>query len=478
MRKLYTISDAESFSIENIWDLYKKYVNHGQVDLISSFGFGKDTVKKAEGLYIYTNNGKKIYDFTGGIGVLNHGHNHPKILNARKKYSDSKKMEVHKNFFSPYIAALSSNIAKLLPEDLNISYFPNSGAEAVEGAIKMAYKYHNGKRAIVLHSDISFHGKTIAASNLTNSIETSYYKFQKILNTDVFRFNDINSIKEKIKKHKKNNECNIYSIIVETFSASSLLKCSENFLRELRKICSAENIILIFDEIYSGWCKTGKLFYFMNFSGLVPDIVTSAKSLGGGKASISSYTCRDHIFNQTYGNQKDATLHSTTFNGFGEETITAIESINILIDENYESKSIKLGQHLSGLLNKLKMKHSNIIKENRGSGCLQGIVINTSFADKFIKPISRIIPNQFLKDEQAIKKIIVASIIYDLYESHNILTFYGSNIDIPLKICPSIVATNEDLNYFVESLDLTLSKGLTSLVAKFASQKFFSKFIR
>ena len=72
----------------------------------------------------------------------------------------------------------------------------------------------------------------------------------------------------------------------------------------------------------------------------------------------------------------------------------------------------------------------------------------------------------------------MASIIYDLYESHNILTFYGSNIDIPLKICPSIVATNEDLNYFVKSLDLTLSKGLISLVTKFVSQKFFSKFIK
>ena len=180
MKKLYSIEEAENFKIDDIWALYRKYVNNSQVDLISSFGFGNDTVKKAEGIYIYTTDGKKIYDFTGGVGVLNHGHNHPRILRARKKFSESKKMEVHKNYFSPYIAALSCNIANLLPSDLNISYFPNSGAEAVEGAIKMAYKYHDGKRGVILHSDISFHGKTIGASNITSSVETAYYKFQKV----------------------------------------------------------------------------------------------------------------------------------------------------------------------------------------------------------------------------------------------------------------------------------------------------------
>ena len=476
MKKLYSINDAENFKIEDIWDLYRKYVNNSQVDLISSFGFGNDTVKKAEGIYIYTNNGKKIYDFTGGIGVLNHGHNHPRIISARKKFSDSNKMEVHKNYFSPYIAALSSNIANLLPTDLNISYFPNSGSEAVEGAIKLAYKYHDSKRDIILHSDISFHGKTLGASNITNSIETSYYKFQKVLNTDNFKFNDIESLKEKISLHKKNNKSNIYAIITETFSASSISNCSEKFLRELREICDKENIILIFDEVYSGWCKTGKLFYFMNFTNLAPDILISAKSLGGGKASISCYTCRDHIFKKAYDNQKDATLHSTTFNGFGEETITAIEAINVIIEENFESKSIELGKFINQSLNNLKKKYSNIISDVRGSGCLNGIIINTSFADKYLKPILKMIPMEFLKDDTSIKKIIVASIIYELYNSHNILTFYGSNYDIPLKVAPSIMANKNDIDYFEKSLDQVLDKGLLKLVSNFVSQKFFSKF--
>ena len=476
MKKLYSIKDAENFKIDEIWSLYRKYVNNSQVDLISSFGFGNDTVTKAEGIFIYTSNGKKIYDFTGGIGVLNHGHNHPRILAARKNFSNSKKMEVHKNYFSPYIAALSSNIANLLPSDLNISYFPNSGAEAVEGAIKMAYKYHQGSREILLHSDISFHGKTIGASNITNSVETSYFKFQKVLNKDIFAFNDIDSVKEKIELYKKNNKCNIYAIIVETFSASSINKCSEKFLRDLRKICEDEDIILIFDEVYSGWCKTGRLFYFMNFENLIPDILVSAKSIGGGKSSISCYTCRDHVFKKAYDNQKDATLHSTTFNGFGEETITAIEAINIIVEEEFEKKSIQVGEYIEKSLLNIKKKHSSIIADTKGSGCLHGIIINTTFADKYLRPILNLIPLQFLKDKTSIKKIIVASIIFELYHSHNILTFYGSNYEIPLKVAPSIIVKKEEIEYFEHSLDQVLSKGLLKLVSNFVSQKFFSKF--
>ena len=81
--KLFNLEDVENFSINQVWDLYRKYVNNSQVDLISKFGFGKDLVVKSEGNIIYTKNGKKIYDFTGGIGVLNHGHNNERILKAR-----------------------------------------------------------------------------------------------------------------------------------------------------------------------------------------------------------------------------------------------------------------------------------------------------------------------------------------------------------------------------------------------------------
>ena len=122
-------------------------------------------------------------------------HNHPRILSARRNFNKMKRMEVHKTFFSPYLAALSHNVAELLPGDLNISYFPNSGGEAVEGALKMAYKFHNGNRKFVLHSDISFHGKLLGAASLTGSPELDF-KFPQIPNVESFEYNNINSLKK------------------------------------------------------------------------------------------------------------------------------------------------------------------------------------------------------------------------------------------------------------------------------------------
>lgn len=465
--KLLTVDDAELFNVKEVHKLYRDYVNNSQVDLISKFGFGNDLAEYSDGIIIKTKSGKEIYDFTGGIGVLNHGHNNQRILNLRKKFSEKKRMEVHKNFFSPYVAALSKNISDLLPGDLDISYFSNSGSDANEGAIKLSYKYHEGKRDIILTSDISFHGKRIVSSNITNSRETNYFSFQKIVNSETFKFNDFESLKKKVEQLKKNGSSNVYAIILEPFSASSLLSLSEEFLRNTRKLCDDEDIVLIFDEIYSGWAKTGNLFYFMNFDGLLPDILTSGKSLGGGKASISAYTCRKKFFKKAYDNLRDATLHSTTFNGLGEETATAIESINIIIDEEYVEKSKKIFDFMNSRLMELKKKFPKIIKDVRGSGTLNGVIINTDFPDKYIQPILSLLPTKFTKDEYAIKKIIVSSIISDLYDKYNILTFYGSNLDLPLKISCPIDTSNKSLEYFLDSFEKILENGILITLKNF-----------
>ena len=218
---LLGIEDIEKLSIQEIHEYYKTNVNPGQVDLIGAFGFGWDKVEKAEAEKIYLKSGRVILDFTGGIGVLNHGHNHPRILEARVNFQRKKRLEVHKNFFSPYIAGLSANVASLLPEDLNVCYFPNSGAEAVEGAIKMAYKYHQGKREHILCSDISFHGKLMGAASVTKSPEVGF-QFPQIPGVEGFEYGNIASVKDLVSRLRVGSKSNIYAIIVEPFSASSL----------------------------------------------------------------------------------------------------------------------------------------------------------------------------------------------------------------------------------------------------------------
>ena len=122
-RKLYTIDEASNLSIGEVHNLYKDFINPNQTDIFSSLPFGNDTFESAEGVHMFTSNGKKILDFTGGLGVLGLGHNHPDILNARIKYQNEKRVEVHKIIFSKYMAALSSSISSLLPNNLRKSFF-------------------------------------------------------------------------------------------------------------------------------------------------------------------------------------------------------------------------------------------------------------------------------------------------------------------------------------------------------------------
>ena len=456
--------------LASVQDLYRSYVSSAHVDLLGSFGFGRTLASKAEGMYIYTTDGRKILDFTGGVGVLNHGHNNPRIVNARIEYQTQQRMEIHKNFLSQYVAGLSYNIAQLLPDDLKISYFCNSGAEAVEGAVKLAYKYHDGKRGHILHSDISFHGKLLGAAGITGSPEL-HYKFPTIPGVRSFEYNNIESVKGLITDlRRSNNESDVYAVVLEPFSASSLRECDLSFLRELREICSAEKILLIFDEVYTGWGKTGDLFSFMRHN-VTPDIVTMSKSFGGGKASISCYTVREQFFRRAYDNLRDGTLHSTTFNGFGEECVTAIEAINEFVEKDYVGAARRIDSILGPGLASLQEKYPNLISEVRGRGALHGLLLAPALNATLPKAL-RLLPGGLLSDPQFPSKLITGSVISELFNVHGILTFFGSNREIPLIISPSLIATDSELEHFLDALDRTLSLGRSRLVLKFAKYKF------
>ena len=468
---LYTIDDCEKLTNQQVRELYKKHVNPAIEHLLGAFHLGSELIDHAEGVWLYTKNNEKILDVTGGIGVLSHGHNHPRILNARLNFQKRKRMEVHKTIFSPYVAALSHNIAELLPDDLDYSFFCNSGAEAVEGAIKLAYKYHEGKRKTILHSDISFHGKLLGSGTITASQEVRY-KFPRISNTAQFEFNNLDSIIKKIGEHKnESGKSDVYAVIIEPFSASYLRGCDTEFLKQVKKICNENDIVLIFDEVYTGWYKTGNLFNFLD-SDVVPDILTTSKSLGGGKASISAYVSRGSILKKAYGSIEDATLHTTTYNGFGEECITAIEAINITQEEDFKSKSLKIEKIVSERCKKLMIKYRNQVSECKGKGSLHGIFLKTD--TRFGKILS-VLPLNLTKDKKFLPKLMAAAISDWLFKNYKIYVLFSTTENVALLFAPSLIIDEKEINYFFDSLESAFEKGIWKIVAKFSSKQFSQK---
>jgi putrescine aminotransferase len=376
-------------------------------------------------------------------------------------------MEVHKNFFSPYVAVLAHNVAALLPGDLNISYFPNSGGEAVEGSVKMAYKFHKGTRSKILHADISFHGKLLGAAGLTGSPEL-HFKFPTIDGSHSFKYDDISSFKQSLEEcRNRDDTCDVYAVIIEPLNASTMRQCSPEFLFELRKICDREGIILIFDEVYTGWGKTGFLFNFMRCDGLIPDIVVYAKSFGGGKASIAGYTSRDFVYRGAYDNLLDATLHSTTYFGFGEETATAIEAINIIVDDELVLRAKWIGERFESGLVKILLRHDKSPFTLNGSGALWGINLEKTWVHNFLERLTSLLPGEFFNDPKVANKIILGAIINNLYEDFGIVSYYGSNIENPLIISFPLIAGEPEIDHAIEALEKCFSDSLAKKVAKF-----------
>jgi putrescine aminotransferase len=476
-KKLLTFEQVENLKLNEVRSLYKNFYNPGMEKLNGSFGFGNELVDYAEGINIHTENGKIIKDFTGGSGVLNHGHNNIRILEVRSIFAKKKRMEVHKTFFSKYLAGLVHNISKIMPEDLNIPFFCNSGAEANDGALKLAYKYHNGERKNVMYSDISFHGKLIGAGSITSadnalSVDKSF-QFQKIPGTIKYKYNDINDVKKIIDNNKKkNNTSNIYAIIIEPFSASRLTSANSSFIKAIRKICDENDIVLIFDEVYTGWFKTGKLFYFLNFK-VTPDILTTSKSFGGGKSSISTFITKQKFFKKAYGDLAGSLLHSTTFSGFGEECATSIEAINILFEENYKKKTEMIEQEILKKLRKLKKTYPVLIEKFKGCGAHFGIKLNSKI--NILKPLLKLIPSKFFSDKLFLDKLVVTSLIEHLYSRHNILCIFTANQEVYLWISPSLIVTKKEIDIFFTSLESSLNYGIPKMVLSFIKKQILKK---
>ena len=463
--ELIKIKEIDNIDLYKLKKIYKNYVSPSIEKTLSYFDNGEVFFEKANGVYLYTDKNEKILDYTGGLGVLNHGHNHPEIIKARIEFQSQNKLEVNKLNFSKYTGVLSHNIAKLLDDKLTYSFFCNSGAEAVEGAIKTAYKYHKGKRKFLLHSDLSYHGKTIGAGTISNQDDNL---FPGLINTDKFIYNDINSLKNKINEHKDN----IYAIIIEPLCASAIVALSDQFVTSLRQLCNDNNIILIFDEIYTGWFKSINLFHFLNYKNIYPDILTASKSLGGGKASISVFISNEKIFKKTYGKTSEAFLHSSTYNGFGEECFTAIQALEILINDNYKFKSKRNFDLSLKRINNIKSKFSKYVKDIKVAGGLAGIIFKYNFFTNFIKEDNYL--SNKITDITLVKKIITASILNELFSKYKILAYVSekkfnksSTKEIILNLNPSIIISENQINYFYDSLEKILNNNIEKIVLKF-----------
>ena len=238
--------------------------------------------------------------------------------------------------------------------------------------------------------------------------------------------------------------------------------CSEKFIEKLKFLKDKYKFRLIFDEVFTGFFKSKKMFYFENFKNIAPDIICLSKTLGGGKSSISCLVIDDKVYENAYGPLNNTFLHTTTYNGFGEESITALEALNILSKPDFKKKVEDLSDLLTKKLDEIKLKHPDKIEEIKGTGIINGIIFK-SFSSSLANLIEKI-PLRLIKDKSFfLKKLTATAISSELFEKYNILSAINdSSFSNHLCISPSLIIDHKDVHYFFDSLDKVLQGNLNT----------------
>jgi acetylornithine/N-succinyldiaminopimelate aminotransferase len=334
--------------------------------------------ERAEGIYMYDSEGKPYIDLISGIGVSNLGHSNPYVINAIKDQLDK---YMHLMVYGEYVQSpqvrFAEKLVSILPDNLQSVYFTNSGAEAVEGALKLAKRFTGRADIIACHN--SYHGSTHGALSVMGNEEFKQAYRPLLPGVKFIGFNNI----ADLKLINEQTAC----VIIETVQGEAGIRVPDiSYMQALRKRCDETGTLLILDEIQAAFGRTGKLFAFEHF-GIVPDILLLAKALGGGMP-IGAFISSDAIMSALKENP--ILGHITTFGGHPVCCAAGLAALEVLLNnELYQQVAEK-----ETLIRELLVHPA--IKEIRGKGLMLALELESFDLNK--KIIDRCIANGVITD--------------------------------------------------------------------------------
>lgn len=426
---------------------YARHVNPTLATMLKLVGFDREYVR-AEGAYVYDADGRRFLDLLSGYGALNLGHNHPAVVAAVQEVLGAPVFL--QAAINPFAAALAKRLADITPGDLSISFFSNSGAEAVEGALKMA-RAATGKPVFV-HAEGSFHGKTFGALSVTGR-EKYRRQFEPLLGpTREVPFGDLEALERALAPE------DVACFIVEPIQGEGgVVLPPDGYLKEAEALCRRHGALFVVDEIQTGFGRTGRMFA-VEHDGAQPDIMCLAKSLGGGLVPIGATVARREVWERAYGAMDRCLLHTSTFGGNSLSAAAALAAIDVIVEERLPERAASLGAVFLERLRKLA-RASKIVREVRG----RGLMIGLEFVpyEGALAALSRGAATELSREYTA---HLVAA---ELHERFGIITAYTLNNPNVIRIQAPLVIAEDDVEYAVEALSETLSDaGFLQLAAK------------
>ncbi|MBB5157137.1 aspartate aminotransferase family protein [Saccharopolyspora phatthalungensis] len=463
--ELLSVDEATRLGQDTVAEIYRQHISPGQWTAFGLLGFDRIAVDHAEDVYYVDRSGRRILDFFGGFGAMALGHNHPRVLEVRRRFQEQQRHELGLTLPSQYVAALSRNLATLAPDGLDRVMLYCTGSEAVEAALKLAERAQGPRRAKVAYACNSFHGKTIGALSVTDS-EFYRGRFEVLPRRQAVPFGDAAALEDLLRRDR-----GIGVLILETVQGGAgVVLPPPGYLEQVRRLCDRYGVLWIADEVQCGVGRTGRFFAFEH-AGVTPDIVTLAKALGGGKTAISAVLAGHEIHDRAYGGARNALVHGpATFSGMGEACCTAIETLHVLHDENLLTNAAEQGEHLLSGLRWLHRRHPKLIRDVRGSGLMAAV----EFAD-----LSGCLPGLPGRVAGVLDRPLRGSVAMlagsQLLSEFGILvafTDYNRNV---VRLEPPLTIRPQHVDMLVGGFDDLLAQGLKGLAAGYLRRRYRSQ---
>lgn len=430
--------EARQADAAQIGDWYGRHVNPEFVQTLMLVGLDKVFEEARD--CIVVSSGIEYLDFAGGFACLNIGHNHPAVAEALRTVMGEP--NILQSSLRRYPAALGKALSEILPDPLNMTFFCNSGTEAVEGALKTA-RIATG-RSRIISTEYSFHGKTFGSLSASGKAKYRDPFMPLVPEFEHIPFGDTGSLEHKLA------EGDVAAFIVEPIQGEAgIIVAPDGYLKEARALCDKHGALLILDEVQTGFGRTGKMFA-LEYDNISPDIICLAKALGGGYIPSGAFCFSRDLWKKSYGHIERNLLHTSTMGGNALAAVAGLKTIDILTadDSRLVREAAEKGVYFLEKAAELQDK-IGMISAIRGRGLMIGI--------EFAKP-------DFIKGAagELYHEYFASLIVSELFNEHRILTLYTLNNPNVIRIEPPLTVTYEMLDQLIAALQAVCSKSWAS----------------
>jgi acetylornithine/succinyldiaminopimelate/putrescine aminotransferase len=420
------------------YELHEKYISPTLVKVFRTIGFDR-VYAKAKDQYLWDKQGNRYLDMLSGFGVFSIGRNHPVVAQVIRDVLDLDLPNMVQMDCAFLAGLLAEKLVQISPSHLDAVFLCNSGTEAVEASLKFARAATGRNKLAYLNH--GWHGLTLGALSIMGNDEFRE-GFGTLLEGERVPYNDLAALERVLSK----KDCACFA--VECIQGKGVWMPSDGYFKAAQELCRKYGTLFFCDEVQTGFGRSGKMFAFQHW-GLEPDIVSTSKALSGGYVPVGAMLTRRWIYQKLFNRMDRCWVHSTTFGRNNLGVACGLATLHILEQENLIERSAVQGQKLMDAINTLKSKHE-VLMEVRGKGCMIGI--------EFQEPKSLKLKMAWKMVHAAHDGLFAQMVVMPLLDKHHILTqVSGSHGDI-IRILPPFIITDEDIQYFVKSLDDVLTE--------------------